>query len=142
MSNNPGKIKRWNPSVIITGLLIGSILTIAGCRSGDQATVDAPASPANTTTDSAASPATSPAATTNAYPEAEITAYMTSCTQSAQNSGATAEQAQQYCRCTIDKIQQQYTYDEFVKVVQEMQAAGGNFPAPIQEIIASCQPTQ
>jgi hypothetical protein len=76
---------------------------------------------------------------TNSYPASEVEAYMNSCVASAQNAGATAEQAEGYCSCTIYNIQDQYTYEEFIGVVEEMQASG-EFPPAMIEIINFCQP--
>lgn len=77
---------------------------------------------------------------TNVYPDAEIQAYMTSCIDSAVNNGATQSQAQTYCSCTLEKLQQQYTYQEFTQLVQELQRSQQLTPE-FKAIIDACQPS-
>jgi hypothetical protein len=81
-----------------------------------------------------ADPISAPA---NAYPQEVVDAYMDGCLSSAQDVGLTAEQAQGYCGCTIQEIQNQYTYEEFLGVVQTMQQSG-EFPPEMVEIVNSC----
>ncbi len=82
--------------------------------------------------------AISPAA--NVYPADEVEAYMESCVNSATKSGASADVAQNYCTCTIDKIQARYTFTEFAKIVVEMQASQ-QMPPEINQIVDECRPT-
>lgn len=65
---------------------------------------------------------------------------MESCVNSATRSGASADVAQNYCTCTIDKIQARYTFTEFAAIVVEMQASQ-EMPPEINEIVDECRPT-
>ncbi|MEE3719104.1 hypothetical protein V2H45_20375 [Tumidithrix elongata RA019] len=87
-----------------------------------------------------ATPTTSPSATPkgeentskpkNDYGEAFVKSYMDSCVES---SGGKVD----YCKCTINKIQDKYTLDEFVKMSQEL-TPGKEPPPKFMEIVQAC----
>jgi hypothetical protein len=120
MNFYPTKPNLLKPRPFAASLLLGSVLLGLGLNTF---TFRANANP---TTISA-----------NVYPEDVVNAYMEGCLASAQDVGLTTEQAQSYCGCTIQEIQNQYTYDEFLVVVQTMQESG-QFPPEMMEIINSC----
>ncbi|WP_425216493.1 hypothetical protein [Tumidithrix helvetica] len=110
-------------------------------------TPNAPTPVAQTPTTQASAPATSPAATPttspaatpkgentskpkNDYGAAFVKSYMDSCVES---SGGKVD----YCKCTINKIQDKYTLDEFVKISQEL-TPGKEPPPKFLEIINAC----
>jgi hypothetical protein len=71
------------------------------------------------------------------YPPEAISSFLSSCEASAQQAGATPEQASEYCSCTLDEIQARYSFDEFVQVDNDIQA-GQEPPAEFDVIVDTC----
>jgi septal ring-binding cell division protein DamX len=139
-----------------------SLLIVAGCTPSTptpaptaaaptaKASVPAttPATTAPTTTPVTSAPATTPTAAAapktddskkpkNAYDEKFVSSYMEGCVKaSAGNPGNEA-----YCKCTINKIQDKYTLEEFIKITQSMKP-GQEPPAEMVDVIKSCLPPQ
>lgn len=68
------------------------------------------------------------------YPSDAISAYIESCVHSA--SGGTSSQRATYCSCTIEKIEQEFSYEDYLAQIAASGGAGP--PKQIQEIQAAC----
>lgn len=83
------------------------------------------------------SPTTSSGADTNSpqnanvYPEAAVKAFMNSCTK---DRGAKAEAV---CSCSINKIQDKYSFEQFRKMIKDAKASGEK-PKELREIVKYC----
>jgi hypothetical protein len=94
-----------------------------------------PATPsASPTPVASATPAATPtpggkAKTKNVYDEVFVKSYMEGCVKSSNNAP--------YCECTITKIQDQYTLEEFIKITQSM-TPGQEPPAEMMKIVTAC----
>jgi hypothetical protein len=122
-----------------TAALAACFLMVGCAPSGsnlESSTPATPASPAASTpsSDAAPSPTTksSESASTDkaAYPEEVVQNFMDSCMKSGGN------QAQ--CSCSINKIQERYSFDEFKQVEAEIQRTN-ELPSGMVEILESCR---
>jgi hypothetical protein len=62
----------------------------------------------------------------NVYPESTIKNFMDSCIKD-------HEDLKVYCECTLQKIQDQYTHEQFIKIDEQAQA--GQTPAEFNEFL-------
>jgi hypothetical protein len=72
----------------------------------------------------------------NTYPPELVTVYMDACVGSASNTSISREMAISYCRCSIDRIQSNYTLEKFLELVQS--ASPGILPPELESIAAAC----
>lgn len=83
------------------------------------------------------SPTSSPGVDTNSrpaanvYPEAAVKFFMNSCTK---NKGAKAEAV---CSCSINKIQDKYSFEQFRQMIKDAKASGEK-PKELRDIVKSC----
>lgn len=71
----------------------------------------------------------------NPYPPQAIQAWMSVCVRD------DSPEAQVFCQCTIDEIQNNYTVEEFIQLGQNIQS-GQEPPEKFNQIIQSCVPTE
>lgn len=95
-------------------------------------------SPANNTGDTTAE-------TNDTFPANQVQAYLDSCQSTATSSGLDATTATNYCSCTINAIQERYTYSQFVNLAQTLEASQTSQtpaepPAGLLEIAQMCVP--
>mgnify|MGYP001046509408 CR=1 FL=1 len=89
-------------------------------------------------TETAEAPATDGSETANEpYPPEAADSFINGCVSAAVGAGATEAQASEYCACTLDEIQQEYTFEEFAEVDRQIQD-GGEPPAAFDEIVNFC----
>jgi hypothetical protein len=76
------------------------------------------------------SPIANPQQSGQPYPNEVVSNFMAGCTGAKVTASA--------CKCTITRLQQTYSYDEFTQINQEM---GQGKPAPksFEEIVAACK---
>ncbi len=72
----------------------------------------------------------------NTYPPELVTVYMDSCVGTASNANISKEMATSYCRCSIDRIQSNYTLEKFLEIVQS--ATPGTLPPELESIASAC----
>ena len=75
--------------------------------------------------------------TSTAYPSEVRETFISSCVTSSESSGLTLEQAEDYCDCTFEIIQKEYSLKDFSAAEQSMlrgEASSINF----QEISSRC----
>jgi hypothetical protein len=72
----------------------------------------------------------------NSYPTQDVDAFMNSCVSSAVNVGITQSQAESYCSCAIQEIQNQYTYEQFQQLSRQLMQR--QTPPELTEIINTC----
>ncbi|MEQ9670799.1 hypothetical protein [Coleofasciculus sp. G2-EDA-02] len=82
---------------------------------------------------SSQTPDMTPQEPTNAYPPEIVQIYLENCV------GDRPEEIRAFCTCTIEKIQETYTLDEFIEIGQELQD-GQPEPEEFRQIITSCVP--
>lgn len=75
----------------------------------------------------------------NAYPADEIQAYLDSCLSTASANGLEETVAQNYCNCTINAIQDRFTYSQFVGFAETIQSTQ-QLPNELVEVVQSCSP--
>lgn len=85
------------------------------------------------------------AETGDTYPANQVQEYLNSCQSTATSSGLDATTATNYCSCTINAIQQRYTYSQFVNLAQTLEAnqssqTPADPPAGLLEIAQMCVP--
>jgi serine/threonine protein kinase len=73
----------------------------------------------------------------NVYPADETESYMSNCVSSATNSGATPEQAQRYCGCTLEQLQSKYSFEEFTAIVKRYEQSQ-QIPSELTEVVNYC----
>jgi hypothetical protein len=64
--------------------------------------------------------------------------YSLTCEKGATKVGATQGQAETYCSCTLDEMQDEYSRDEIYKIDEEMQSNGSIVPDELMPIITDC----
>jgi hypothetical protein len=74
--------------------------------------------------------------TSHVYPSADVKGFTSGCVESAKAKIAAAT-AEKICSCTIAEIQKTYTFGEFKKIGQEMQA-NKTMPPAIQASLTAC----
>ncbi|HEX2086164.1 MAG TPA: hypothetical protein VHF89_10815 [Solirubrobacteraceae bacterium] len=67
----------------------------------------------------------------NRYPDQIRENFMNSCEQS--SNGQTA-----VCECSLEKIEEQYSLDEFKEIDEKQREEGGALPAEMQQIVEEC----
>lgn len=72
----------------------------------------------------------------NTYPPELVRVYMDSCVGSASSASIPTELATSYCRCSIDRIQSNYTLEKFLEIVQS--ATPGTLPPELETIASAC----
>ncbi|MBE9115883.1 hypothetical protein IQ249_08260 [Lusitaniella coriacea LEGE 07157] len=75
------------------------------------------------------------ASPTNPYPPQAIQAWMSVCVRD------DSPEAQVFCQCTIDKIQNRYTIEQFIQLGQNIQS-GQKPPEEFNQIVQSCVPQE
>ena len=65
------------------------------------------------------------------YPQEVVDNFMESCT-------AQVGASRSYCRCSIDRLQESMSYDEFQDVEAEITAGSENLPEELQEAVDTC----
>jgi hypothetical protein len=80
-------------------------------------------------------PDVTPQEPTNTYPPEMVQIYIENCV------GDRPEEIRAFCTCTIEKIQETYTLNEFMQIGQDLQA-GQPEPEEFRQIITSCVPNQ
>lgn len=68
---------------------------------------------------------------TNVYPKAIVDLFMNQCV------GNSGSQLQPFCACTIERIQKNYTIDQFIQIGQDLQS-GKPMPDQFNQIVRSC----
>jgi hypothetical protein len=71
------------------------------------------------------------------YPAETITAFTNTCTNEGSGKGIPAEVMQQICACSIEALQEQYTFEQFAKIDADL-GAGKPAPAEMDAIVQSC----
>lgn len=64
--------------------------------------------------------------------------YTDTCTGGAEKVGATKNQAESYCSCTLDKMQEKYSRSEIYEIDEKMQSNGAIVPDELMPIITDC----
>ena len=78
-------------------------------------------------------PEMTPQEPTNTYPPEIVQIYIENC------AGDRPEAVRAFCTCTIEKIQETFTLDEFMQIGEDLQA-GKAEPDEFRQIITSCVP--
>jgi hypothetical protein len=104
----------------------------------EEAAAPEDSAPAETPTETAEAPAPEGEETANEpYPPEAADSFINGCVSAAVGAGATQDQASEYCACTLDEIQQEYTFEEFAEVDRQIQQ-GGEPPAEFDDIVNFC----
>ena len=56
----------------------------------------------------------------DAWPEENREAFSYACVLNAEEAGADADEAQDYCSCVLSELERRYSIDEFAEIEQEM----------------------
>lgn len=56
----------------------------------------------------------------DAWPEENREAFSNACVLNAEEAGADADEAQDYCSCVLTELERRYSLDEFAEIEQEM----------------------
>lgn len=71
------------------------------------------------------------------YPDETIESFTQTCVTQGSGAGVPVEVMRQICTCTIDGLQQQYTYAEFAKIDRDL-GAGKPAPEQMNQIVKQC----
>ena len=94
----------------ILSIAVFLAVILASCSRNE---VNPNSTPANNNAANTASSANSGNATAKSYPQETIDAFLKSC------QGAGSEPS--FCACVLDKVQAQYTFEEFAKIESQIQ---------------------
>lgn len=72
-----------------------------------------------------------------AYPAETVAAFTSTCTEQGSSKGIPAEVMQQICACSIEALQEQYTFEQFAKIDADL-GAGKPAPAEMDMIVQGC----
>ena len=56
----------------------------------------------------------------DAWPEENREAFSNACVLNAEEAGASADEAEDYCSCVLTELESRYSIDEFAEIEQEM----------------------
>jgi hypothetical protein len=85
----------------------------------------------------ALAPLSATAQNTKPYPTETIEGFTNSCTSQGSSKGVPTETMRQICTCSIEALQQTYTYEQFAKIDTDL-GAGKPAPAEMNTIVEDC----